>query len=200
MRTSTQSTGRAHPGAFSASKMHALASEARAIANSVRENTRKMEEVDLNARIAAWKKREQEKAQRAVAQLPAVIKDLAGEGKFALVVRVQVTPPYVSTEISETYKVLSWVDFRSLLDTETPNSGKDLSLGKTRNLREGARPIARWALRQGLKVRYCKWEEENFRRDFGRIDVFDVDRVEEPVLGNSKHYDWPVHEGFVLRW
>ncbi|MDP2665588.1 MAG: hypothetical protein Q8P23_03035 [bacterium] len=181
-------------------QMRTLSSKVRVLTESVRDDTRKMEEADLKIHVAAWKKKEQDKAKKAIAQLPAVIKGIAKNGKSRLILRVEVSPPYLSLDISDTYKVLSSLDFRFLLESETPEPLKQLSLSNTRNFREGVRPIVRWALRQGFTVSFCKWNEREEAERFRHHDFFDIDRVATSVFENSQHGGWLVCEGFTIAW
>ncbi|MDP2655849.1 MAG: hypothetical protein Q8P17_05055 [bacterium] len=180
--------------------MRALAANMCVLAASVRDDIRKKEEADLEVRVAAWKKKEQDKAKKAIAQLPSVIKGIAKKGKSRLIVRVEVSPPFLSLDISDTYKVLSSLDFRFLLESETPEQRKQLSLSNTRNLREGVRPIVRWALRQGFTVFFCKWNEREEAEGFRHYDFFDIDRVATSAFENSQHGGWLVREGFMIAW
>lgn len=180
--------------------MRALAANMCVLTASVRDDTRKIEETDLETRIAAWKKREKEKAKRAIAQLPAVIKSIAEKGKGQLIVRVEVTQPYVGSDIDDTYKVLRSWNFPSLLWFETPNPRAPLSLHKIVSLRDGARMIARWALREGFIVHFHKWDERGEIENLRRYDIFDIDQVVAPVFVDSQHGGYHVLEGFSLAW
>lgn len=181
--------------------MTAIALQARALTTSVRDGTRKKEEANLKVRIAAWKKREKEKAQNAIERLPMVIKGLAENGKSQLVVCVEVTKPFVRLDINDTYKVLSMWDFPSLLESKTPEPGDHLSLYKIRDMRAGARMIARWALKEGFTVHFHKWDNERRREEFVRnYDFLYIDQLVTPVFPDSRHGGWSVEEGFMIAW
>ena len=180
-------------------QMHTFSSQARALTTSVRDDIRKREEADLKVRVAAWKKCEKEKAQNAIAQLPTIIKDLAENGKSQLIVQVEVSPPHLVSEIFDIYKVLNRWDFQYLLASETPDSGDRLSLYKIRNMRDGARMIACWALKEGFTVLFLKWDDRLQYERVENCDFMAIDQLVKPVLG-SRHDGWPVEEGFMIAW
>lgn len=181
-------------------QMCTFSSQARALTTSVRNDTHKRELADLGVRIAAWKKKEKEKAKNAIAQLPAVIKDLAENGKSRLVVQVEVSPPHLVSEIFNIYKVLNRWDFQYLLESETPDSGDRLSLYKIRNLRDGARLIARWALKEGFTVLFLKWDDRLRYERVENCDFIQIDQLVTPVLAGSCYGGWSVEEGFMITW
>src|SRR3989344_6769931 len=101
--------------------MSATAAEMNTLASAVRSNTSKEEAADLQDRIAQWRKKEKEKAKRCIAQLPEAIKCVAEKGKYRLIVRVEITHPYLGLDIKYTYRVLKRWNSPTLLESETPN-------------------------------------------------------------------------------
>ena len=110
-----------------------------------------------------------------------------------------VSPPHLVSEIFDIYKVLNRWDFQYLLASETPDSGDRLSLYKIRNMRDGARMIACWALKEGFTVLFLKWDDRLQYERVENCDFMAIDQLVKPVLG-SRHDGLPVEEGFMIAW
>jgi len=186
--------------AATAERMNTLASQARARATSVRDELRKKEEAELKIQIAGWRKREKKKAKRAIGQLSSAIERLAGQGRENIVAQVEVEGPYLISEIMDACKVLCPWGHNHLLDFEIPDSPNCLSLHKIRNLRDGARMIAGWALRQGFSVQYQNWRERIGRDNIRHYEILEIDPVTTSVFVGSHRNAWPVTEGLLISW
>ena len=184
--------------------MTATASQMRALTTSVRDNTRRREEIDLKIHIAAWRGKEKQKAKDAIAKLPEVIKAVANSGKHKLIVRVEVTNPYLTLETSEVYKEIdTFNQINRTLDSEVPATGVNLSIRACATMRDGAKRIARWAIRHGFGVRYLKWNERKEREDylFRNADWLNIDNRRVNVLPTvCESGNYPLYEGFVIMW
>ena len=171
-----------------------MALEMRSITQTSRSSTHKREEADFKRRLALWKKRHQGKAKQVIASLPESIRAAAGQGYHEMLMRVEIDPPYTFTE--------AYKELRIDHDFTHTGSGIHLSADKCKILPEASRPIARWALRQGFRVRTFRWEDRDERYLHLHRSYYEVcnfrSLVVAPSAGEERHY--PLQEGIVIEW
>ncbi|MDD2657607.1 MAG: hypothetical protein PHD04_03030 [Candidatus Pacebacteria bacterium] len=182
-------------------EMSTLSSQMQARTAAVRDELRRKEEADLKARAVAWREREKQKAKTAIARLPAVIKGVAEKGKSDLIVRMDVRGPYTTDEMRKMYKVIDLYHSPHFPSYDVPSEQHiQLTSYKLKKLRDGARMIASWALREGFAV-YCRiWEDRLGREEVDRYEHFIVDDVRSQFIDGDDSENWPVCEGLLIRW
>ena len=174
--------------------MSALALEIRSISKAARTNRFEKEKADFERRFAEWKNQRKEKAKATILLLPDLIQAEAGRGRSAILLRIEIDPPYTLTD--------DYKEFKIAYDFSHMDSGVWFTLAKSGLLPEGVRAIARWALRQGFQVGTYKWKRDNERYLHSRYTCHEVDRDRSLVVPSpdQHRYDYTLYEGIFINW
>lgn len=172
--------------------MTALAEEMRTTSRTACSRLYKKEEKDFEVKLAAWRKRQDEKARQATAQLPGAIKEAAKNRMSCLIVRVETRHPFLYSETLHAYQ-----EFRTQwADDTTLESGTRVTLSNSRYLPRGCRPIARWALRQKFAVRVVEWETSEFP---WRTALVEIDCFNSRIVPR-RDPEYPIYTGLSISW
>lgn len=174
--------------------MSTLALEMRSVSKTARSSRFQEEKEDFERRFAEWKNQRKEKAKATTLLLPNLIRGEAERGRRDILLRIEIDPPYTFGADYE--------EFRIVFDFSHMDSGVWFTLAKSKLLPDGARAIARWALRQGFQVRTYKWKRDDERYLHLHRTCHEVDRDRSLVVpfSDQHRYDYTLYEGIVISW